>query len=466
MRLKSYFAGTVEAAMALAARELGEDALLVYSRETPPETRYLGRYEVVFSAGEPPAAQSESGKALEAAGNAVAALAPSRPPAPQIVPANRETQGVIAAPAANETVIEQLTQEMAALRRLVETMARGTQTPFGAPPVQAPRIELPPAKNDLEPLTDGGTPQEQTWRDRLVNAGLPYGVADQLLGPVAGVRATGEGAVLRQIRQRIGELTPVNPGFGRRHGEASRVVLVGPPGSGKTTSLVKLAAREARESARMPHLISLDHYRVGSAEQLRTYARILGAGFQAMESVGELLAALDELAGKELVLIDTAGCSGRDEDVLEELHRLRLRALDAEFVIAIPASLNPADIPSVLERFAGLGAKRVIVTRLDETRTIGGLWTEVTRQRLAWSMIANGQRVPEDFQPALAHLIADSLLGVSEGGERGETSALEQTVAAGGSEAAVAEVGGDSGAGWLAGRFGRRNAAGRSAAMA
>ena len=106
-------------------------------------------------------------------------------------------------------------------------------------------------------------------------------------------------------------------GFGGRRGIAARfevqsgigrvTALVGPPGTGKTTTLVKLAVVEGLRAGRSVRLISADTQRIGGADQLRTFATILGVPFQAVDSSSALAQAIDAAASADIVLIDTPG---------------------------------------------------------------------------------------------------------------------------------------------------------------
>src|ERR1019366_6097564 len=126
-----------------------------------------------------------------------------------------------------------------------------------------------------------------------------------------------EGAVRAEIEQRI----LVNSTLAAANGPRV-VALAGPPGAGKTTMLAKLAVTWGLAERRPLALVSMDDFRVAGADQLRSYATILGAGFQALDSVGALAQVLDEHQGKRLVLIDTPGYGPRDMDRAAGLARL------------------------------------------------------------------------------------------------------------------------------------------------
>lgn len=181
------------------------------------------------------------------------------------------------------------------------------------------------------------------------------------------------------------------------------VVLVGPTGVGKTTTLAKLAARYA--AARSPRdvaLVTTDTYRVGGREQLATYGRLLGMPvFEAGAEQG-LPELLDRLADYPLVLVDTAGLGQRDRALAARFNWMsaarRLRSW-----LVLPANAQAEDLDEVVRRFRCAAPEGAILTKLDETGRLGAALSVVIRHRLPLGYIADGQRVPEDLHRAEAH---------------------------------------------------------------
>src|SRR5947207_547462 len=114
-------------------------------------------------------------------------------------------------------------------------------------------------------------------------------------------------AFQRALVEEIAGRFTVEPVLGRGPAQPRIVALAGPPGAGKTTTLVKLAVNYGLAARRPVLLLSMDTFRVAAAEQLRSYAGILGVGFQILETVTALAQAIEENRGKELILIDTPG---------------------------------------------------------------------------------------------------------------------------------------------------------------
>ena len=181
--------------------------------------------------------------------------------------------------------------------------------------------------------------------------------------------------------------------------------LVGPTGVGKTTTIAKLAARFAlRHGKRHVALISADQYRVGGADQLHSYGRILGVPVYSVSSEQDLRESLEELENKKLVLIDTAGMSQRDSRLPAQLEMLRAKHPRPVQVHLVLAADTPAPTQEeTVKAYSSVAPDGLMLTKLDEATSIGGGISVAVRHGLPVEYMADGQRVPEDLQPARAH---------------------------------------------------------------
>ena len=188
-----------------------------------------------------------------------------------------------------------------------------------------------------------------------------------------------------------------------------RYALVGSTGSGKTTTLAKLASRgvDAHGAAQVA-LVAADAYRIGAAAQLAVYADLLGVSLHVAEDQARLARLLPQLADKKLVLIDTAGFAPTDPRTREAQ---ALDALGVRRLAVISASQQGAAIEQAMTRF-GEGAAACILTKLDETPQPGAALDSLIRHRLPLAYVSGGQRVPEDLHaPNAAYLIDRALKG-------------------------------------------------------
>jgi flagellar biosynthesis protein FlhF len=199
-------------------------------------------------------------------------------------------------------------------------------------------------------------------------------------------------------------------------GAPRRVLLAGPTGVGKTTTIAKLAAYHAVTEKRRVALITLDTYRIGAVEQFATYARIIGVPSAVASDRAELDARLAEMADADLVLIDTAGRSPKDEAHVEGLARIRPPGVEVQLVL--PATRPVADHRAILEAYAPLEPAAVVMTKLDEAEALGAALQTALTAGTPLSYVTDGQRVPEDLHLASARRLAARLLDGIDGGAR------------------------------------------------
>ena len=192
--------------------------------------------------------------------------------------------------------------------------------------------------------------------------------------------------------------------------EGGRVAFAGPAGAGKTTLIAKLAARWVlRHGPRRIALVSADAVRIGAHEQMNMLGRLLGVAAHTVYDIAELPELLAGLAGQRLVLIDTAGASPRDPELARRL-RLLTQMQDSaqtkfESAIVLPASTQAGTIDEVINRFSVANPTAVCITKIDEAASLGGILSALVRTKLPVAYVSDGQRVPEDLEPARSHAL-------------------------------------------------------------
>ncbi len=184
------------------------------------------------------------------------------------------------------------------------------------------------------------------------------------------------------------------------------VALVGPTGVGKTTSIAKLAARYTlRHGPQKVALITTDNYRVAAHEQLRSYARIMGVPMRVAADSKALDEALVEYRDKGLVLIDTAGMGQRDMALYEHLAALNTGGRSVQTYLTLATNSQRGVMNDVVSAFGQVPLSGLILTKLDETTSLGGALSVAIEQNLPPVYLSDGQRVPEDFHPARPHTL-------------------------------------------------------------
>ena len=182
--------------------------------------------------------------------------------------------------------------------------------------------------------------------------------------------------------------------------------LVGSTGVGKTTTTAKLAALfAAKHGAHNLGLITLDAYRMGAHEQLRAYGRILGVPVHIAHDRAALEDLLELLAGKKLILIDTAGMPQRDARTRELLEMVSHKSIRKLLVINTAAQGDA--IEDVMVSYQAAKCSGIVLSKLDEAVKLGPALDALIRHKLKVLGVANGQRVPEDWHrltaPSLVH---------------------------------------------------------------
>jgi flagellar biosynthesis protein FlhF len=372
MRIKSYFANSIQDAMEQARVELGSEAMLVNSRRTDPELKHLGAYEVVFgTAGTN--GRLESGAA--------------QPP------------GAVARKDQRDPLME----EMAELRRQIESVKRSVSR-------QSAHLRL----TGLERWPD----LERTY-DQLLAADFSQEIAQDLVQAAAkrmpeedarplraGSGASGiEAAVIGEIERRL----RIAPEIGRGEPERRVALFAGPPGCGKTSTLVKIAIAYGIKQGIPVQIISTDTLRVGAAEQLSAYARIMGAGFQAVHTLKGLGQALDEHRAKRLVLIDTPGYAPGEMEDARELAGFLGRQSHIAVHLLLPAVLRQSVLARISERFEMLGPATLVFTHFDEADRPGAVLDQAIRTGIPVSFLSRGQKIPEDIVEASKQALLERL---------------------------------------------------------
>jgi flagellar biosynthesis protein FlhF len=190
--------------------------------------------------------------------------------------------------------------------------------------------------------------------------------------------------------------------------------LIGSTGVGKTTSTAKLAAAFASKHGAMHlGLITLDAYRVGAHEQLRTYGRILGVPVHTAHDRASLEDLLELLSAKKMVLIDTAGMAQRDSRTRELLDMLSHRSIQK--LLVINAAAQGETTEDVLLSYRASQAKGIVLSKLDEAVKLGPAIDALIRHKLPVTVVANGQRVPEDWHRLSGHALVQRALRPSAG---------------------------------------------------
>jgi len=194
--------------------------------------------------------------------------------------------------------------------------------------------------------------------------------------------------------------------------DATKVVIfVGPTGVGKTTTLAKLAAIFSIHHEKKIGIITADTYRIAAVEQLKTYTEILGMPIHVVYSPEEMDFALKKFSDKDLVFIDTAVSSHKDERLFEEVKKIIEISNPDEIFLLISSTTDYKVCQEIVERYSFLDDYKIIITKMDEAATQGIVLNLKKLTNKSLSYVTIGQSVPDDIEVIDTDVIAKKLLG-------------------------------------------------------
>lgn len=182
--------------------------------------------------------------------------------------------------------------------------------------------------------------------------------------------------------------------------EQTRIAhFVGPTGVGKTTSIAKLAAEQVLNKGRRVGFITSDTYRIAAVEQLRTYAELLNIPLKVVHSPEDLSEATAELQSEcDLILMDTAGRNFSNYMYVSEVNRLLETRDQTETYLVLSLTAKYLDMKRIIENFSQFHLDKVLFTKMDETQSCGSIFNILSEYPLKPSYITFGQSVPDDIK--------------------------------------------------------------------
>lgn len=375
MKIKRFFASDVRSAMRMVREELGEDAVILSNRRVNGGIEIISAIDydenILHQGG-----QNETRRNYQPAAPTTQESESTTKAKPQII-------------WSQEPTLMEMRGEIKTLRGLLETQLAGLS-------MQDQQIH---------------NPFQYELKQRLARLGIGSKLTKALIQSLP--KDGTEDELWRRLLGKMAVKLSVTDDDILTHGGA--VALVGPTGVGKTTTVAKLAARfSMRHGARCVALISSDNYRIGAHEQLKAYARILDIPIRFANSAETLQSALDHFCDKRLVLIDTAGMSQRDLRLSEQFAVLDGERDRVRTYLVASTTSRLSGLQEVVNGYKALDLSGCILTKVDESTCLGHALDVVIQHQLPVAYVSDGQRVPEDLQPARAHTLVSRSVAVMQ----------------------------------------------------
>ncbi|OPX45336.1 flagellar biosynthesis protein FlhF [Clostridium thermobutyricum] len=188
-----------------------------------------------------------------------------------------------------------------------------------------------------------------------------------------------------------------------------KIVLVGPTGVGKTTTIAKLAGKLALKEGKKVGLITVDTYRIGAVDQLKTYAEIMDIDFKVVLNNKEMVEAVQAMRDLDVILIDSTGRSSKNIMQIKELKNLIGKAEVDSTYLVISGTTKNKDLKNIIEGYKGLEYNKIIITKLDETTSYGNIYNLQKLSGKPIRYLTVGQNVPDDIIDAKKEKVLDLL---------------------------------------------------------
>lgn len=421
MKLKRFEALTLQEALQAVKAELGLDAVIISTRRISKNGGIFGlltqQMIEVTAAVDPPKSREHLPQlpipdmvqrevtAQERLARTLARYESPKEEAVQLAPPTFEEHFQAA------TLLDPLTEQLTALRAEVKGMQEGGADTFAM--ISPLRQEIEQVRTMMEGLVSDRVGSRvasfpaplQAYYQVLMNKGISpefsYGLLRSVSETLGESGLTQEDMVEEVLKEKMAQALTVSGPLTAPGDVPKMVMLVGPTGVGKTTTVAKLASHF---SQRIPNvktvIITVDTYRVAAVEQLRVFARILKVPLEVAVTPDELPACVARHRDAGLILIDTAGRSPLDPVGQQELLSLSRKDMTLETHLVLAAPTAPSVLHEMVRHYAGVPIHRLLFSKLDENPNFGPMVNLAHQTGLPVSYLTTGQRVPEDMEEA------------------------------------------------------------------
>ncbi|HWD33941.1 MAG TPA: flagellar biosynthesis protein FlhF [Pseudomonas sp.] len=409
MQVKRFFAADMRQAMKLVRDELGAEAAIIGNRRIAGGVELTAALDYKLSALAPRVPNVELEDEL-------------RKTQSRIVTAQAELNSRSESEEGNRQLFAGL--PLTASEPLVESPVEEPAVPVAVAPApvdprlfDAMRSELTGLRELLEvqlgslawSQLQGNQPQQANLWRRLQRIGLTGPLSRELLDQISTIDEPRRAwrMLLAHLARRIDvpEVEPIE--------EGGVIAMVGPAGMGKTTTLAKLAARYVlKYGAQHLALVSMDSFRIGAQEQLKTLGRILNVSVTHVDPGQSLAQALEPLLRKRVVLIDTAGLQASDPALRMQLETLAGRGIASKNYLVLATTSQKQVLTAAYHSYKRCGLAGCILTKLDETASLGEVLSLAISHELPVAYLTDGPRIPDDLHLPRRHQLVSRAVSV------------------------------------------------------
>ncbi len=365
MKIKKYVARDFQTALQMAKQELGPDAIILQTRQVRPRglKGWFAPREVEVTVAADDTLQVNSDRGRQRT------LKPDPDPPAGCSP--------IPAVTASELVLMEEMQQMKAMMAEIQTRL----------------FEVDRLKGMAEPV--------RHFYDILIQNNVDRGIAREIAAsvearlPESGDERWVRDVCLHTLQEYMQDIAPIILAPGTK---GHLIFVVGPTGVGKTTTIAKLAANMTFLENKQVALITLDTYRISAAEQLRTFADIIGIPINVAFTPLDLQGALEQFKEHDIIFVDTAGRSPNNQEHMAELcHYVEIANPD-EIILVLSVTTNTQDLINIYRQFAVMPINKLIFTKLDETCRYGQIINVLNEIKRPLAYFTTGQNVPDDIE--------------------------------------------------------------------
>ena len=409
MKLKTFSAPTYTEALNKVKEELGDDAIIVSSKEIKKKTlTSQGLYEIVVAVEDDnikPRKKTTSNEEhvkevmqkLSNATREISSLSKEEPLFNYNVDSKNSFSNILEPQKSDE--IKALKNE---IKQIADTLKFLQASVWDM--VNKNELELPPEFSEIYALSRASGMSEKHL-DEIMRLTIKY-------MPLK-MRKNRE-TIKRYFHTLLKKMVPIRIEREVRAPHKKIMMFVGPTGVGKTTTIAKLAARYAYKLSQRHKvgIITLDTYRIGAVEQLMTYAKMMRLPIETVVDPSDFGDALNSLRHNDYILIDTVGSSQHDKEKIEKLNSFLKVDTFAEINInlVLSAVTKYEDLVDIYKNFSLLRIDTFVFTKLDETKTYGNIFSLLLETKKPVSYFSIGQEVPDDLMQAQADYLLKGIL--------------------------------------------------------